>query len=178
MPRPRILPFIILGVLNKRGASTGKIVLDEFQNEISEFWTGAHSQLYPELQKMTDEGRVSIVPNQTNAKTVVYEITSIGKADLEAWLQEPVTEQNSALTSLKLYFVQERQAPELRAMIIADVKLHVEKLHHLQGRFTDLFSEADQIAGNYGHYLILTRAIERETNYVAWANGVLNDLDN
>ncbi|WP_426423849.1 PadR family transcriptional regulator [Pediococcus acidilactici] len=37
---------------------SGKDMIAEFKNEISEFWTVSHSQLYPELQRMTDEGQM------------------------------------------------------------------------------------------------------------------------
>ncbi|MDC9284292.1 hypothetical protein PSL59_18045 [Clostridioides difficile] len=47
MPRPRVLPYIVLGLLNKNGVMSGKDMIAEFKNEISEFWTVSHSQLYP-----------------------------------------------------------------------------------------------------------------------------------
>lgn len=47
MSNPRILPFVILGILSQNDHITADDILDEFNNEIGEFWKSSHSQLYP-----------------------------------------------------------------------------------------------------------------------------------
>lgn len=59
MPKPRILPFVILGILSQNDHITAYDILDEFNNEIGEFWKSSHSQLYPELNKMVEEELIS-----------------------------------------------------------------------------------------------------------------------
>ena len=51
MPQKRILPYIILGLLQERPL-TGKEITHQFKNEIGEFWKASHSQIYPELTRM------------------------------------------------------------------------------------------------------------------------------
>ena len=50
MPKKRILPYIILGILDQNPGSTGKFITNQFKNEIGEFWKASHSQIYPELK--------------------------------------------------------------------------------------------------------------------------------
>ncbi|WP_164509435.1 hypothetical protein [Companilactobacillus jidongensis] len=38
----------------------------------------------------------------------------------------------------------------------------------MQKRLQTVFSDQQQIKNNFGHYLILTRAIEREKNHIEW----------
>nr|WP_225395489.1 hypothetical protein [Limosilactobacillus reuteri] len=43
-----------------------------------------------------------------------------------------------------------------------------KELKYLQQRLTLVFSNKDTIKKNYGHYLILTRAISRTKGQIAW----------
>lgn len=57
MAKDRILPHIILGIVatcNRR--VTGKEITDFVQRDLGEFWQVAHSQVYPELKRMTQDG--------------------------------------------------------------------------------------------------------------------------
>lgn len=57
MPKDRILPHIILGIVatcNRR--VTGTEITDFVQRNLGEFWQVAHSQVYPELKRMTQDG--------------------------------------------------------------------------------------------------------------------------
>lgn len=38
MPKKRILPFIILGIINNRPYITGREITAEFETEIGDFW--------------------------------------------------------------------------------------------------------------------------------------------
>ena len=56
MPKKRVLPYIILGILKQNPVISGKDITQQFKNEIGEFWKASHSQVYPELQKMLNDG--------------------------------------------------------------------------------------------------------------------------
>lgn len=168
MPRPRVLPYIVLGLLNKNGVMSGKDMIAEFKNEISEFWTVSHSQLYPELQRMTDEGQIEVVNDVQNRKVINYAITKKGQTDLREWLATPITAKNDELTSLKMYFIADRHDPLLQQILKQAADLHEQKVAHLKQRQKLLFEETSAIEENYGHYLILSRAVEREASHLAW----------
>ncbi|WP_338092709.1 PadR family transcriptional regulator [Lactococcus taiwanensis] len=170
MPRPRILPNIILGLLSKNGRMSGKEMIEEFKNEISEFWTISHSQLYPELQRMTDEGSIKrlLNENNTDSKVILYEITDSGHSVLSNWLEETLTEKNDKLTPLKLYFISKASSPLLKSILEQEEQLHKNKLEHLKERKSLLFSSEKSVVDQFGHFLILDQAIARETSYLNW----------
>lgn len=51
----RVLKYAILGLLDK-GSLSGYDMTSYFKAEIGQFWSAKHSQIYPELKKLTDEG--------------------------------------------------------------------------------------------------------------------------
>ncbi|WKF72346.1 PadR family transcriptional regulator [Lactococcus lactis] len=178
MPRPRILPNIILGLLYKNGKMSGKDMIEEFKNEISEFWSVSHSQLYPELQRMTDEERISRLSNEgfSDSKIVIYEITDSGLYMLAKWFEETITEKNDNLTPLKLYFIPKASSPILENILKQEQELHKNKLSHLKERQSLLMPPQGHITEQYGHYLILDQALNREIHYLEWINNQLSKL--
>ena len=106
MPQKRILPYIILGVLQERPL-TGKEITAQFQNEIGEFWKASHSQIYPELMRMQHDNWLKITENDSDGSKKNYQITVTGDQVLSNWINDPVTELplNRDLFSLKLFFV-------------------------------------------------------------------------
>ncbi|MCI4140380.1 PadR family transcriptional regulator, partial [Bacillus vallismortis] len=50
------------------------------------------------------------------------------------------------------------------------------KLSYLQGSYEKLMASAEPISihsPDFGHYLVLTKAQEREKNYVSWLDSIL-----
>ncbi|MEE6685149.1 PadR family transcriptional regulator, partial [Limosilactobacillus fermentum] len=47
MPAKRILPYVILGIIEEHGQLSGKDITKEFTTDIGEFWKSSHSQIYP-----------------------------------------------------------------------------------------------------------------------------------
>jgi PadR family transcriptional regulator AphA len=170
MPRPRVLPYIILGLLNKNGMMSGKDMISEFKTDISEFWTVSHSQLYPELQRMVDEDQIKVAETAEvkDRKVINYVIETKGRASLQKWLAEPITLKNDDLTSLKLYCISDQHAAILQQILKQELALHEQKVVHLKQRESSLFADDTAIEAGYGHYLILSRAVEREEAYVEW----------
>lgn len=166
MPKPRILPFVILGILSQNDHITAYDILDEFNNEIGEFWKSSHSQLYPELNKMVAEELISKTTDEP--RKFYYTATDKGLIMLNDWFLEPITEHNEDLTSLKIYFIADQNSDILKYILKSSLKVHQEKLDHFLKRKADLFTHATDIQHHYGHYLILDRAIEREENHIAW----------
>ena len=54
----RELKYAILGLLNQKSMS-GYELSAEFGSALNEFWSAKHSQIYPELKKLTQEGMVT-----------------------------------------------------------------------------------------------------------------------
>lgn len=177
MPKKRILPYILLGLINDKNRLSGQQISQEFTHEIGEFWRASHSQVYPELQRMVTDGWIEIVPTaDTNQKQIFYQLTDQGHTVLTDWLHEPFNDQDEYLFALKLYFIRRQTDPLLRTLLVAELDYHQRKLTHLQERQTLLFSGQDQIDDHFGHSLILNRAILRETTYTEWLTATLAQL--
>lgn len=164
MPKKRILPYVLLGLINNKGQLSGYQISQEFKNEVGDFWHASHSQIYPELSRMKDDGWVS---DKDEDKSTFYMITEQGYRVLRDWMQEPLTD-NEELFSLKLYFIKDETDPLLVELLQQELKLKQEKLTYLQGRLQKVFSDEKIVEKNFGHHLILTKAIEREKNQIKW----------
>ena len=54
----RVLKYAILGLLNQKSMS-GYELSSEFESALNEFWNAKHSQIYPELRKLTEEKKIA-----------------------------------------------------------------------------------------------------------------------
>ncbi|MDE7050007.1 MULTISPECIES: PadR family transcriptional regulator [Lactobacillus] len=170
MPKKRILPYIILGILGQNPNSTGKFITNQFKNEIGEFWKASHSQIYPELKKMVEDNWIKQVSDSNNEKEKYYHLTKQGEEKLHDWIDIPITELPvmEDLFSLKLFFIQDPNDPRISVLVKEQLGLLENQLKHLKDRENSLFSSREQRERNYGHYLILERAISRLDNQIKW----------
>lgn len=179
MPKQRILPHIILGIMGSSGQMvTGKQITDFVQRDLGEFWQVAHSQVYPELKRMTKEGLITCHAVPGNEKERQYAMTEAGSHALEDWLAIPNrdTPQQKDLFSIKLFFIREKDDERVPDLLQSQIELVSKHLKHLNNRKVDLFSTKESIQHNYGHYLILTRAIERNRAQLRWLEDTLAGL--
>lgn len=169
MPQQRTLPYIILGMLANEPGLTGRQMADQFETEIGQFWKAGHSQVYPELKRMVDERWISLDLSPTNAKERYYTITDLGQTILNQWILEPnSTPQQKDLFSLKMFFIKDRQDPRIPQLIQEQIHLLNKQLESFYARKEALFGQRQQILNNYGHYLILSRAIARCQTQILW----------
>ena len=54
----RTLKYVILGLLSQQSRS-GYDLSQELSGALQEFWSANHSQIYPELRRLTEEGLIS-----------------------------------------------------------------------------------------------------------------------
>ena len=170
MPKKRILPYIILGILDQNPGSTGKCITNQFKNEIGEFWKASHSQIYPELKKMVEDNWIKQTSDSNNEKEKYYHLTGMGKEKLNSWIDVPITELPVVedLFSLKLFFIQDPNDPRISNLVKKQLDLLEKQLAHLKHREKLLFDTQEKRNKNYGHYLILERAISRLDNQIKW----------
>lgn len=164
MPKKRILPYVLLGLINNKGSLSGYQISQEFKHEVGDFWHASHSQIYPELARMKDDGWLE---DTNDGKSTYYKITDEGSKVMRTWLEEPL-EDNEELFSLKLYFIKDKSDPLLKSLINQELDINKKKYDYLKKRLAEVFEDDNKIQDNYGHYLILTRAIEREKNHILW----------
>ena len=69
---------------------TGYEIAQHFDEAVAQLWAAPHSQIYPELRKMEDDGLVvgEEVPRGERATKRVYTLTTPGREELARWLVE------------------------------------------------------------------------------------------
>ena len=67
-----------------------------------------------------------------------------------------------------MYFIDNKEAGKLVKRFEEQIVLHQEKLEHLKFRMQTVFASQKEKELNYGHYLILDHAINREEGYLLW----------
>jgi DNA-binding PadR family transcriptional regulator len=84
------LRFALLGLL-ARDSLTGYDLTKRFDSTVGFFWSAKHSQIYPELANLTQEGLVTyeLVTQTSKPNKKVYTITEEGRAALRAWVDTP-----------------------------------------------------------------------------------------
>ncbi|MBO0462439.1 PadR family transcriptional regulator [Enterococcus sp. DIV1298c] len=176
MARKNTLRYILLGLLSKKN-QTGYELNQAFKNEIGEFWQAKHSQIYPELAKMEELGIIKHEVGITGVKLEkkIYQLTEEGRILLNEWIHTSPNELpvNRDEFVLKLYFVKDINDPAWIEILEQQKELHEEKRQHLLARQQVIFPTKKEQHENYGHYLILSHAINRETEYTNWLTQVL-----
>lgn len=177
MAKKNKLQYIILGLLNQEPLS-GYDITKAFATEIGEFWQAGHSQIYPTLQKMEKLNYITheIEISGTKLEKKIYNITAQGEEMLMDWLTSDINELKPFKDEfiLKLYFIKNKNDIRLQAMLSEQLQLHLVKLNHLEERMKLIFFSEDEINKQYGHYLILDHAIDREKYYSKWLQKYLN----
>ena len=106
MPRTNKTRYAVLGMLTIAPMS-GYDIRKEMQTNTGYFWSESDGQLYPMLEKLTEEGMITFRAEESvgKRKRKIYCITCQGLVDLRTWLSKPSqtkTVRNEML--LKLFF--------------------------------------------------------------------------
>ena len=97
------LRYAALGLLAQQPGS-GYDLLRRFDRSIGNFWVATQIQLYSELGKLERDGYIEIVDTGPRARKV-YSATAAGRADLAAWLDQPVIDTPPRNTKLLRAFL-------------------------------------------------------------------------
>ncbi len=168
----RTLKYALLGLIN-RGPITGYDLAREFDKELVNFWHAEHSQIYPELKKLTQEGLISfeVAIQGERLQKKVYSITEAGRQELLAWLRqdEPLQPTPKDIFRLRMYFSENLTPEELLHLLEAQRARHEVKLQKLSASL-DAYGGScpDMAEGAFGDYLVLNYAVSREQDYLRW----------
>ena len=170
----RTLKYVILGLL-MHSPMTGYDISKEFGSGLGTFWSAKHSQIYPELKRLNEEGlvRFSTVIQGERLETKVYTITDAGKEDFLRWLSQDPPLEPTAKDVFRLRTYYSRWMPEENylELIRKQEDKHRERLGYLTEDKNRKYEEIDPagLTGEArGDYLVLTGAIMRERAYLEW----------
>ena len=86
------LRHAVLGMLDVR-PSTGYELAQKFDSSLAHAWHASHSQIYPELARLQDEGFIEVV-GEGARRSRTFALTDAGRSELRRWLTD--TEPNRA----------------------------------------------------------------------------------
>lgn len=179
----RTLKYAILGLIN-REPMTGYDITKEFNNNhLANFWYAKHSQVYPELKKLTDEELVTseIIIQGEKLEKKLYSITQKGIDEFNNWLMkdEPIPATPKDVFRLRVYFSDFMSERELHNHLQKQLDKHKTKHHYLTEMMVDNHNSTPPPFGkkDYGDFMVLEGAILRENSYIQWLENCLSRLE-
>lgn len=174
----RLLKYAILGLIN-RSPITGYDITKELDERImANFWHAKHSQIYPELKKLLEEGLVEFQVEVQGEKLEkkVYTITKEGKNEFREWLltDEPIGVTPKDVFRLRTFFSDELPAKDFVKLLYSQLSMHKHKLAYLSDNMAKSYSNVPMVGTlELGDYMVLEGAIMREKNVIDWLNKCL-----
>lgn len=173
------LKYAILGLLNQKDM-TGYELMKEFESSLKEFWYAKHSQIYPELKKLTDGGLVTyqVEISGTSLEKKLYRITDAGRKDFLGWLkaETPAEHTPKEVFRLKIFYSGFLSPDGQRAMLEENLRQHEERLRHLQKNQEKFTAVPERNSAAFGDYLVLLGAVMREETTCEWLKKCLGLL--
>ncbi|MFA9378634.1 MAG: PadR family transcriptional regulator [Lachnotalea sp.] len=167
----RTLKYAILGLLN-RYPMTGYDISKEFDKGLMNFWHAKHSQIYPELKKLTMEELVQFEIQITGEilEKKVYSITESGKECLIQWLliEESLEPTPKDVFKLRMYFSENISKEQFRNLIHDQYIKRLAKYNFLKQYLEEYENEVAFASPKFGDYMVLLSANMREKSYLEW----------
>lgn len=167
----RTLKYAILGLLNQQ-SMTGYELMKQFESALREFWSANHSQIYPELKKLTDENKIeyTVEISGTVLEKKLYSITEDGRRDFMDWLSrdEKMEPTPKNIFRLRVFF-SSRLDPEDRIRLLENqLEQHKNRIKHLRNNQLKFDCIPEKDTDEFGDYLVLMGAIMREEMTIEW----------
>jgi PadR family transcriptional regulator AphA len=117
--------YIVLGLLELAGESTPYGLKQLVAGSVGHFWTLQHAQLYSEPERLAKAGHVTERRERGGRRRRLYSLTDSGRAALDAWRDDPVSERAELREPalLKLFF-----GADPRRLAAAQLPAHRAKL--------------------------------------------------
>jgi PadR family transcriptional regulator AphA len=162
-----VLRYAILGLLAEMPRS-GYDLAQAFKTSLAYSWSAQHSQIYPELARMVDDGLI-VGGERGSRRRRIYALTDAGRAALRRWLIEGEPDRRSRNeASLRLFLIWTLPTSEQIAYLEHETEYHRATLAELEqiGRFM----EATQIPSPYRLMLEWGYRFHRAwLDWIAWA---------
>lgn len=180
----RTLKYAILGLLNRR-SMTGYDLMKEFDADLVNFWYASHSQIYPELKKLTKEGLITYttVIQGEKMKKKLYSITDDGKKDFLSWIVEKdlLEPTPKDIFRLKSYFIESMDRSVMVSHFKYQLEQRLEKVKRLEATMAK-HPYAEKLgkigSAKYGDYIVLKGAIMRERTNIQWLEECIYEMEN
>jgi PadR family transcriptional regulator, regulatory protein AphA len=130
------LRYALLGAIAEC-PRTGYELLKHFEQSLAYAWPASHSQIYPELARLRDDGLIEQTGSGArNSKT--YGITDAGLAEVRGWLQETEPDRrvrsDAALRTFFLWLLEPSEAVAKLADERAYWRARLDELEQIRAR--------------------------------------------
>ncbi|WP_367572253.1 PadR family transcriptional regulator [Streptomyces globisporus] len=173
------LPHAILTALLEK-PSSGLELTRRFDRSIGYFWSSTHQQIYRELGKLEQAGRIRALPTAAPARgqKKEYEVLPAGREELAAWValpEDPRPVRDPLLLRMRAAAVVGTHG--MGAELRRHLALHERQLSEYQEiEERDFTPPATTDEGRLRH-LVLRGGIDLETFWTGWLNRAIADLD-
>jgi len=173
------LQYAVLGLISAREAGVhGYRLKHEFDALYGEFWALNYGQMYRTLDRLEHAGLIEGFDELQDRRPTrkVFRITPRGRKKLDAWLLHPPSQEPRPLRdelSLKLLFVTDGQADEMRTIISTHRALYLKHLARLTKR-RDAVDETTR--EGFVTKLLLSQADMRVRADLAWLDHVEGEV--
>jgi len=141
----------------------------EFEGAMGEVWSARHSQIYPELGKLLNDGLIEVVEHgPRNRKT--YRATAEGRREIRRWMadrQPDRTFRNEAF--LKVFFLHQLTDAQRRAFLERELAFHRQDLE----RYEQIETEGVERLGNR---LAVHLGVEYKRAMIDWTVWALEQI--
>ena len=175
------LRYAMLGLIN-REPTTGYEISKEFSGKLGSLWNAKHSQIYPELKKLLDEGLVefiTVIQGEVLEKKI-YNTTPKGKEAFMEWLladEQFCCEPNDNL-HVRLYFCENMTYDQFRVSLLKQRERRAQGLEGLSEKVKQWEDNVPMFnSPELGDYMLLQGARLREKAYVEWLDHCLNHIN-
>lgn len=167
----RNLKYAILGLLLKSDMS-GYDISQAFDTTLCEFWSAKHSQIYPELKRLTEEGMIEYRVEKCGKvlEKKMYAITERGREDFYAWLsaETQLIAVPKDLFRLKLFFIDDLPEEDRVRLLKHQLEQYEERLGHFYAVLEKFPEPPSKDSEEIGEYLILKGSVCRIEAVCGW----------
>ncbi|GGZ24565.1 PadR family transcriptional regulator [Streptomyces nitrosporeus] len=174
------LPHAILTALLEK-PSSGLELTRRFDRSIGYFWPSTHQQIYRELGRLEEAGRIRALPapGPVRGRKKEYEVLPAGREELASWValaEGPRPVRDPLLLRMRAAAVV--GAPGLVAELRRHLALHRAQLEeYLEIERRDFPPERTPTDEDRLRHLVLRGGIGLETFWTDWLVGAVGDLE-
>ncbi|MBI4260315.1 MAG: PadR family transcriptional regulator [Actinobacteria bacterium] len=130
----------VLGLLAERPMS-GYDLTRHFDESVAGAWSASHSQIYPELARLQEEGLIRKTADGPRGRKV-YSLTEEGLAEVRQWLVATEPDRNSRSEAyMRVFFLWLVEPTDAYEYLRRQAEFHEANLAHLEAQAADLDEE-------------------------------------
>ena len=180
----RTLGYAVLGLLSREELS-GYDLKRWMERPLGYFWSARHSQIYPELARLEEEGLVThtLVVQSGKPDKKLYRITAQGLEALKEWVvQPPVSRSVRDELTLKAYSVWLADKGQVARLFREEGLRREEQLAHYEELRTWMEDEHEAEVHDpdspwFAAYATLRRGIGYEEGYAEWCRWMADSVE-